>query len=457
MSLEFHGTSRNLGGRAIERAQRLTRVACIAALVCCGPCASIAVAADPPTAATTDPVTLGWMVGTPPPPDRSIRFDDGSHYRFPQWRWSFSHWRELMPTANVSRGAGPVAPLKRAERSDLDAVTFVPIGDTKPMTWAESLDANFTDGILVLHRGRIVYEKYFGALDAHRQHAAMSVTKSFVGTLAAMLIAEGKVDAAAPVTRYVPELAGSGFDGATVQQVLDMTTALDYSEDYADPRATFITYARAAGSLPTPPDAPQIRSAFDFTRSIRANGVHGEAFHYRSPNTDVVGWVIARATGRRLDALLEERVWSQIGMESDGAFQVDGSGTPFAPGGLTLVLRDLARFGETMRLGGRFNGRQVVPAAAVAEIRRGGDPAKFVGAGYPTLPGWSYHDQWWVAHDDHGVFMARGIHGQAIYVDPKAEMVIVRFASYPKAGNVAIDPTSLPAYRAVAERLMRGH
>lgn len=431
-----------------------TFVAATVSIACSLPGA--ASAAEAVTAAGTDPVTLGWMVGTPPPPERAIRFDDGSHYRFPQWRWSFSHWRELLPTANVSRGTRPVVPLPRAERTDLDAVSFVPIGATKPMTWAESLEANFTDGIVVLHRGRIVYEKYFGALDAHRQHAAMSVTKSFVGTLAAMLIAEGKIDASAPVTRYVPELAGSGFDGATVQQVLDMTTALDYSEDYSDPRATFITYARASGSLPTPPEAPRIRSAFEFTRALQANGAHGEAFRYRSPNTDVVGWVVARVTGKRLDAVLEERLWTQMGMESDGAFQVDGAGMPFAPGGLTLVLRDLARFGEMMRLGGRFDGRQIVPATAVAEIRRGADPAKFVGAGYPTLPGWSYHDQWWISHDDHGAFMARGIHGQAIYVDPKAEMVVARFASHPKAGNVAIDPTSLPAYRAVAERLMRG-
>jgi hypothetical protein len=133
---------------------------------------------------------------------------------------------------------------------------------------------------------------------------------------------------------------------------------------------------------------------------------------------------------------------------------LDRSGAPLAAGGLNTRLRDLARFGETIRLGGRWNGQQVVPAAVIEDIRRGASREAFAFGGYRTLPGWSYHNQWWVSHDDHGAFMARGIHGQAIYIDPKAEMVIARYASHPKAGNANLDPTSLPAYRAAAEYLL---
>jgi CubicO group peptidase (beta-lactamase class C family) len=127
---------------------------------------------------------------------------------------------------------------------------------------------------------------------------------------------------------------------------------------------------------------------------------------------------------------------------------------PLAGSSLNARLRDLARFGELMRQGGKYNGQQLVPASVVADIRRGGDRKAFVAGGYTTLPGWSYHDFWWVSHDDHGVYMARGIHGQAIYVDPKAEMVIARFASHPLAGNANLDPMSLPAYRAIAGHLI---
>jgi CubicO group peptidase (beta-lactamase class C family) len=133
---------------------------------------------------------------------------------------------------------------------------------------------------------------------------------------------------------------------------------------------------------------------------------------------------------------------------------VDQEGTPLTGGSLNARLRDFARFGELMRLDGRFNGQQIVPTSVVDGIRRGGSRTAFVASDYPMLPGWSYHDFWWVSHDDHGVYSARGIHGQAIYIDPTAEMVIARFASHPMAANVNLDPTSLPAYRAIAEHLI---
>jgi CubicO group peptidase (beta-lactamase class C family) len=240
-----------------------------------------------------------------------------------------------------------------------------------------------------------------------------------------------------------------------VQQVLDMTTALDHSENYADPKSSVPTYARALGMLPRAPGDAGPTTTYDYARSIRKNGTHGSEFTYRSPNTDVLGWIVARASGQPLEALLQDRIWSRLGAEGDAYLAVDSIGTSVASGGLNARLRDMARFGEMIRLGGRWNGQQVVPAATIEEIRRGASRDAFLHGGYTTLPGWSYHNQWWISHDDHGVFMARGVHGQAIYIDPRAQMVIVRFASDARASNLLLDPTSLPAYRAVAEYLMR--
>jgi hypothetical protein len=421
--------------------------------------ASVAAAQTPPSfpdAAASDPVTLGWMVGAPPPPDKLIRFEDVSFYRFPQLRWSFSHWREFFPTVEVSRGTGPVSQLPRAERSDIDAVTFVPIGGTQPMTWAQSLAANYTDGIIVLHKGRIVYERYFGALRPDGMHIAHSVTKSFTGTIAAMLVAEGRLDRNAKVTQYIPELNGSAFGDATVRQVMDMTTSLRFSEVYADPKAEIWSFARAAGVMPKPPGYAGPATSYEFLAGMakEPGREHGAGFTYKSPNTEVLGWLIRRVTGQRLEQVLSDRLWAPLGMEHDGYMQVDSSGAPLAAGGLNLRLRDLARFCEMMRQGGRFNGRQVVPESVVADIARGASKDDFAGAGYKTLPGWSYHNQWWVSHNDHGAYSARGVHGQLCYVDPKAEMAIVRFASFPLAANANLDPTSLPAYHALANHLI---
>ena len=148
-------------------------------------------------------------------------------------------------------------------------------------------------------------------------------------------------------------------------------------------------------------------------------------------------------------------IWSQLGMEQDAYFTVDSVGNEFAGGGLNTGLRDLARFGEMIRNNGRANGKQILPEAAILDIRRGGSKADFAKAAYPLLPGWSYRSMWWITHNDHDAIMARGVHGQSIYVDPKAEMVIARYGSHPVAANGANDPVTLPAFHAMAKALMK--
>ena len=409
-----------------------------------------------PDAIASDPARLGWMVGSPPPPDRILRFDDGSYFRFPALRWSVSNFRQLMPTVNVSRGLEAPAPLKRSLRDDIDGLSFQPLGGGKSMTWQEALLANYTDGIVVLHRGRVVYERYFGVLKPEGQHGVMSVTKTFIGTLAAMMVAEGTLDPGRRAAEYVPELGRSAFGSATVRQLMDMTTGIKFSEDYADPKAEVWMHAAAGNPLPKPKDYSGPRSYYEFLQTVQPEGVHGEAFHYRTANTDALGWILARVSGRSVAQLLSERIWSKLGAEQDAYMSVDSIGTPFAGGGLNTGLRDLARFGEMIRNEGRYNGQQIVPRAAVQDIRKGGKRDDFAKAGYKLLDGWTYRDMWWVTHNEHGAFMARGVHGQALYIDPKAEMVIARFASHPTAANAANDPTSLPAYHALATFLMQG-
>lgn len=405
----------------------------------------------------TDPKALGWMVGAPPSPDKLIRYEDGSFYRFPQWRWSFSHWRQFWPTVAVSRGSAREHEFIAAERNDLDAVTFVPMGEHRSINWAESLLANYTDGIVVLHRGRIVYERYFGELTPERPHVCFSVTKSLFGTLAAILIAEDVLDRERTIAHYIPELAKSGFGDATVDQVLDMTTAIDFTENYTGSAPeTMKAYSRATGFAARRPGAAA-KSIYTFLTTIAKQGEHGQVFTYRTPNTDVVGWLIARVTGKSPAQALSEKLWSRIGAEDDGFLVVDDDGTPQVGLSLNVRLRDLARFGEWVRLGGRLGDEQVIPVSVIDDIRRGGSREAFAKSTYVHLKGWSYRNQWWNTHDDHGAFMARGIHGQAIYIDPKAEMVIARFASHPLASNTYLDPMSLPAYRAIAEWLIRSN
>jgi CubicO group peptidase (beta-lactamase class C family) len=407
------------------------------------------------TAEESNPKTLGWMKGFPPPPDKLIMQPETDYFSFPKLRWTVCHIRELLPTKQVSRGIGAPVPLKYAIDDGIDAVSFTPLDGGESMTWKESLSANYTDGILIMHKGKVVYERYFGCLDEAGKHAAMSMTKSMTGLLAEILVAEGRLDDTANVSSIVPELASSAFGTATVRQVMNMTTALDYSEDYADPEADIWIYSAAASPLPKPKGYEGPNGYFEYLQTVQQDGAHGEAFGYRTINTDALGWIISRVTGKDLAQLLSERIWSKMGAEQDAYITVDGKGTPFAGGGLSAGLRDLGRIGLLILNGGELNGQRLFPQEVVENIRAGGDKRAFAKAGYKTLKGGSYRGMWWVFHNKHGAFAARGVHGQTIYVDPTAEMVIVRFSSFPSAKNAKIDPTSLPAYQAVAEYLMK--
>ena len=402
----------------------------------------------------SDPDLMGWMKGFPPPEDRIVKFEDGSFFAFPALRYSVSHMRQFMPTVNVSRGLGAPTDIPRDINEDIDEVTFVPLEEEGEMTWKESLMKNYTDGILVMHKGEIVYEKYFGSLDESGQHAAMSMTKSFTGTLGILLVQEGVLDLREKASTYVPEMANSAFGDATIREILDMTTGLKFSEDYSDPQADIWIFSAAGNPLPKPAGYEGPRNYFEYIETVQKQGEHGEAFGYKTVNTDAMGWIISRVTGKSVADLLSERIWSKMGAEQDGYYSVDAIGTPFAGGGFNASLRDMARFGELIRNNGFANGQQILPKAVIDDIRTGGSKEAFAKAGYKLLDGWSYRNMWWITHNEHGAFAARGVHGQTVYIDPVAEMVIVRFASHPVAGNAAIDPFSLPAYHAVAKFLL---
>lgn len=424
-----------------------------------GSATGVAAQSAPLSAQDSDPRVMGWMQGFPPAPDKLITQPDSNYFSFPKLRWSVCHLREFLPTEEISRGTGAPVPLDYPSPADfaemrqaIDALTFMPTNGDAEMTWKESLYANYTDGMLIIHEGRVVYERYFGCLEEDGKHAIMSMTKSITGLLGEILVAEGVLDDTLFVRDVIPEIGESAFATATVREVMDMTTGVKYSENYSDPNADIWLYSAAASPLPKAADYDGPNGYWEYLQQVAPEGEHGAEFHYKTINSDMLGWIISRTTGKPVTDLASERLWRPMGAEQDAYQTVDGKGVPFAGGGVTAGLRDLGRLGLLVLNEGEINGERLFPAEVVQTIAAGGDPAKF--GGFPTIPGGSYTSQWWVFHNDHGAYAARGVHGQTIYVDPTADMVLVRLASYPRAQNGFIDPTSLPAYQAVAEYLM---
>ena len=322
------------------------------------------------------------------------------------------------------------------------------------MTWRESLAATYTDAILVMKNGVVVYERHFGATTPATQHILFSVTKSFVGTIAEMLIEEGRIKPHAKAAEYVAELAGSGLGDATIREILDMRTGLAFSEDYV-PGQTGLTDVQrmsiSTGWVPRLADYTGPDGNFAFTASLGKNAPHGGDFVYRTPNTSALQWIIERVAGASLAEQIHARFWAPMGMERDAALGVDRLGTGFGGGGLMATVRDIARIGEMMWLGGHWNGKQIVPAAVVERIFAGGDPAAFVACQYTGNLDGNYGSQWW--HRAGGQLMAMGVHGQGIYVDRAAGVVIARLGSHPVASNRGNAAVTTPAYDAVVAAL----
>lgn len=401
----------------------------------------------------SDPNLNSVMVGFPPPIDKRVTLPDSNFFSFPNLRWSVCNMRALLPTASVSRNPTFYRKLPTKLDNRIESITFKTLTG-ESMSFGESLASNYTDGLLIMHNGEIVYEKYRGCLRPQDNHAAMSMTKSITGLLAEILISQGTLNESARVDTIIPELSTSGFGDATVRQVMDMTTSIQYSENYADPNADIWQYSYAANPLPKPKGYQGPVGYFEYLVTVKKANEHGKKFGYKTVNSDVLGWILARVSGKKFNELASDLLWSKLGMEHSADITVDALGTPFAGGGLSASLRDLARIGDVMLNQGMLEGKQVLPKSVIASIRQGGDKKAFGYGGFSTLPEGSYRSMWWHFHNENNAYAARGVHGQTIYIDPTANMVLVRLASHPVAGNSVIDVTSLPAYQAVADYLV---
>jgi CubicO group peptidase (beta-lactamase class C family) len=390
------------------------------------------------------------MQGFPPAPAQQVTL---ANWRQPPFnRWAFSHVREILPTASIARARRPPMPLHRSPRA-LDRIAFQG-PDGKERSIAGLLDETFTDGFLVMQRGRILFESYDGQLDPAQPHVIFSVSKSMTGTLAGVLVEEGSLDPEAPVTRYIPEAAGSAYGDCTLRHVLDMTVSTDFVEDYLDLHGDFARYRVATGWNPV--DPAQATNLRGYLLTLRRGAEpHGRTHHYVSPNSDLLGWILERASGRPYARLLSGALWQPLGAEFEAYVALDRLGAARAAGGICMTLRDLARFGELMRCHGMAEGRQVIPGSWVDDIRRNGDAAAWRRAQSSKIaPHGRYRSKWYVLGNDHDAFCGIGIHGQWIYIDPAAEVTIAKLSSQPLPLDESLDFLHLAAFDAITRAVM---
>jgi CubicO group peptidase (beta-lactamase class C family) len=377
---------------------------------------------------------LQVMSGFPPPLEQRVRLDQV--YTEPRLtHWFMQHARELCGTVDVSSRHVPVVALPE-RRMELDAVKVGRAGGGG-WTVAEMLRGTCADGIAVLRRGHLVYERYFHGMRPDTPHLCQSVTKALASCAAARLVEDGAFGVHDTVGAIVPELAGSAYGDATVRDLLDMSVGIRYEDELDRPEYEGARLCRLEGVQPSLSD-DEPGSAYDEATRTQKHGEHGGLFHYVSLNTIVLGWVMERATGAPAADLLRAHLWSKLGTEHEAYVLLDAAGSAQLEGGFACSLRDLARFGVMLCQNGRFGGQEVVPASWLDDVRRNGDRAAFAAAAAlwddpRPSDGCSYRSCFWVCDRGGRVsFSAAGWLGQRVYVDQEAGVVIALFSSRPQ-------------------------
>lgn len=350
-------------------------------------------------------------------------------------RYSFQHVAEFVPTAGIvwpSAAEAPSPGVGALAGMQLDDIKFTEGGGGRIGAVAH-LKRSHTDHMVVMRDGEVIAEWLADNADPARPHIIFSISKSVTGLLAGIAAGDGALDPDQPVTRYVPSMQGSTYASARVRDLLDMTVDLDFDEEYLDEGGAFDRYRRAMLWNPERPGAqPETMEGFLATLGGRGVG-HGRRFAYASPNSDLLGLVVERATGMRYHRYLAERLWRPMGARGAACVTVDRAGTARAAGGVCVTTRDLARLGQLVMDGGLSReGVRVVPAAWIDDMRRNGDRQAWVDGNFSGMfSNGRYRSCWYDVGDGRGTLAAVGIHGQWLWADPASRVVIAKTACRP--------------------------
>ena len=366
---------------------------------------------------------------------------DGTLYPDIQVR-TFRNIDRLFPTRTVRHGSH-VYPLPKSE-SPLKEVEFTSAG--KKYDMYDYMSLNRVSGLLILKNGKIAFERYELGNNEATRWMSMSVVKSIASTLVGVAIKDGYIQSIDdPVTKYLPTLAGSAYEGVTVKNLLQMASGVKWDETYTNPasdrrRMLELQLSGKPGSI------------LNFMSTLKRAGAPGTIWNYNTGETYVVGELIHAAVKRPVADYLSERIWANFGMESDATWWLDSpNGQEIGGSGLSATLRDYGRFGLFVMNQGMVGGEKVLPEAWVTEAGTGKTiGGKKVDYGY----------MWWVPdasanpiHD--GAFLASGIFGQSIYINPRAKVVIVVWSARPKpTGTDVVDDEAF--FAAVVRALQKG-
>ncbi|ASI78649.1 MULTISPECIES: serine hydrolase domain-containing protein [Bacillus] len=350
----------------------------------------------------------------------------------PYLRWSYTHMKEFTLINEVKNNPDHVFHFSTALQNLDDFAVERRFGNTTPLK--KLLDDNKTDAFVVVHNGQLVYERYFNGYNESEPHGMASLAKVFTGAIIQSLAEENRIDLEKTADTYIKELKNTPFGKASLQQLLDMQVSVEYPTHGYEHPALENQDAQlylASNILPRGKNYDGPMKIYDMLREAEETAPPGSDFSYDNGSAETLAWVIRTITGKSLAENVSERIWSQIGMEENAYYVTDETKVEQASAGLNATARDMARFGQLLLNNGEYNGKQILPSSITEDIKNVQEGELAVGPGASI----SYHNQWWIPHNEQGAFEVLGSYGQTLYIDPKANMVIVHFSSNATPSN----------------------
>ena len=367
----------------------------------------------------------------------------GETWQFgPLNRWAYTHISEILPTKSITNNSGFVQPIPGIKEAKNDLQINL---DGRTVLLSSLMEDQFIDGILIIKNGTAMAELYSGTLKPDRTHLMWSVSKTIAGLTAASVEADGLINLGKTVSDYVPELSNSGWGNNTLREILDMRDSSSWVEDYDSPESTVRRQDCADGLLTGPMCIDtEVIGNYKFLPAVGRDNSRRGKFIYKSGTTDVMAWVLESATGKRYADIVSERLWKPIGAENNAGITVDVSGFTLASGGMFASLRDTAKIGQLILNKGKVGEIQVIPENWIKDMSNQPGDNSIESLGDQSINPY-YRSFIWGIGDGEGSLLARGVHGQFIYISPNSGVVITIFSTWPNADGgilgVGLDST----------------
>jgi len=389
------------------------------------------------------------MKGSPPPIKYQVTLDNWRKYPFNSW--SFVNVRNLIPTSPIYNNPDKEVILQK-QLIDIDDLVI----DHKNTSYKlkEIFKICDTDAFLVMHKGKIKFEFYDKFTRFNTPHIIFSVSKSLTSLLTGILVEKKVININNYISHILPETKGTAYEDATVRNVLDMSIASGFIEDYTGQAEIFKKYRSSTGwDLPETKSKQTVKGLHDFLSSMpKSNQKHGKKYHYCSPHSDLLGWIIERASGENYSKIMADLLFKKAGMNHEANVTVDKWGASRAAGGISVSPYDLLLLSELVRNHGSNKNGQVIPAAWIEDFVNNKNNNSYLNQdNLERFPNGNYRSKWYQTGFKDNEYCAIGIHGQNIWINPQKEITIVRMSSASDPINIKTEELMFSVFNEISK------